>query len=219
MIKIEAFSFQSHTHQLFFLFLNTCKCMGVCAWTHTHTNTLCVCVCVCISFCELIFITLDWQGVLKHSLLSDESVSKLLDRKWALSSPDARINQIMILNRNGGQLNLNGDISFQNFAQPCLGEGMMKKNHFPSFYVVRDDLLHPLVNGNKARKLDALLPLLEDNDVTDVVRLCSPELFSGGFYLKWIWSNWGPDDKDHYKVGCSRTISVWSTYSCKYYDL
>ncbi|KAK4402699.1 D-cysteine desulfhydrase 2, mitochondrial [Sesamum angolense] len=46
----------------------------------------------------------------------------------------------------------------------------MKKNQsFPSFYVVRDDLLHPLVNGNKARKLDALLPLLEDYDATDVV--------------------------------------------------
>ncbi|CAA0814112.1 D-cysteine desulfhydrase 2- mitochondrial [Striga hermonthica] len=46
---------------------------------------------------------------------------------------------------------------------------MSKMNQSPSFYVVRDDLLHPLVNGNKARKLDALLPLLEDNAVTDVV--------------------------------------------------
>ncbi|CAM8953481.1 unnamed protein product [Rhodiola kirilowii] len=38
-----------------------------------------------------------------------------------------------------------------------------------SFYVVRDDLLHPLINGNKARKLDALLPLLEQHGITDVV--------------------------------------------------
>ncbi|EYU30600.1 hypothetical protein MIMGU_mgv1a007463mg [Erythranthe guttata] len=76
--------------------------------------------------------------------------------------------QIKILNSNGGRLNLNGNISFRNFTQPCLNE--VKKNQsFPSFYVVRDDLLHPLVNGNKARKLDALLPLLEDNAVTDVV--------------------------------------------------
>ncbi|KAG6654888.1 hypothetical protein CIPAW_05G176800 [Carya illinoinensis] len=36
----------------------------------------------------------------------------------------------------------------------------------PSFYIVRDDLLHPLVNGNKARKLDGLLPLIEDHSVT-----------------------------------------------------
>ncbi|KAG6654889.1 hypothetical protein CIPAW_05G176800 [Carya illinoinensis] len=39
----------------------------------------------------------------------------------------------------------------------------------PSFYIVRDDLLHPLVNGNKARKLDGLLPLIEDHSVSDVV--------------------------------------------------
>ncbi|CAM8953482.1 unnamed protein product [Rhodiola kirilowii] len=38
-----------------------------------------------------------------------------------------------------------------------------------SFYVVRDDLLHPLINGNKARKLDALLPLLEQHGITDVL--------------------------------------------------
>ncbi|PIN05651.1 D-cysteine desulfhydrase [Handroanthus impetiginosus] len=108
------------------------------------------------------------QSFLKHNLVSDEFVSKLLDRRWALSSPDAKINQIMVLNRKESQLN--GDLSFQNITQPCLGEGMMRKNQsFPSFYVVRDDLLHPLVNGNKARKLDALLPLLEDNAVTDVV--------------------------------------------------
>ncbi|KAM7252215.1 hypothetical protein ACFE04_024098 [Oxalis oulophora] len=38
-----------------------------------------------------------------------------------------------------------------------------------SFYIVRDDLLHPLINGNKARKLDGLLPLLEQQSVTHVV--------------------------------------------------
>ncbi|KAG8365995.1 hypothetical protein BUALT_Bualt17G0030000 [Buddleja alternifolia] len=108
------------------------------------------------------------QVSLKHSLCNDEFVSKLLDRRWDLSSPDAKINQITVLDRNGG--GLNGDISFHNITHPCLGEGMMKTSQlFPSFYVVRDDLLHPLVNGNKARKLDALLPLLEDNAVTDVV--------------------------------------------------
>ncbi|KAI3467627.1 hypothetical protein Pfo_024290 [Paulownia fortunei] len=108
------------------------------------------------------------QGILKNNLVNDEFVSKLLDRRWALSSPDAKINQIMSLNHKGGRLI--GDISFQNITQPCLGEGIMiKSQSFPSFYVVRDDLLHPLVNGNKARKLDALLPLLEDNAVTDVV--------------------------------------------------
>lgn len=62
-----------------------------------------------------------------------------------------------------------GNIYFKNNPNPLLGEGMLGSSN-PSFYVVRDDLLHPLVNGNKARKLDGLLPLLEDNSVTDVVR-------------------------------------------------
>ncbi|KAL0364250.1 UNVERIFIED_CONTAM: D-cysteine desulfhydrase 2, mitochondrial [Sesamum angustifolium] len=74
----------------------------------------------------------------------------------------------MILNRK--EDGVYGDATFRIITQPCLGEGIMKKNQsFPSFYVVRDDLLHPLVNGNKARKLDALLPLLEDFEATDVV--------------------------------------------------
>ncbi|XP_011086696.1 D-cysteine desulfhydrase 2, mitochondrial isoform X2 [Sesamum indicum] len=108
------------------------------------------------------------MGVLKHNPVNDKLVLRLLDRRWALNSPDAKINQIMILNPK--EDGLNGDVTFRNITQPCLDEGIMKKNQsFPSFYVVRDDLLHPLVNGNKARKLDALLPLLEDYDATDVV--------------------------------------------------
>lgn len=35
--------------------------------------------------------------------------------------------------------------------------------------LVRDDLLHPVAGGNKARKLDALLPALQAAGVTDVV--------------------------------------------------
>ncbi|MBA0834565.1 hypothetical protein Goarm_006907, partial [Gossypium armourianum] len=46
---------------------------------------------------------------------------------------------------------------------------MLYENQGLSFYIVRDDLLHPFVNGNKARKLDGLLPLIEDHGVTDVV--------------------------------------------------
>ncbi|KAL8534295.1 hypothetical protein ACS0TY_010343 [Phlomoides rotata] len=104
-----------------------------------------------------------FQGLLKCSLVNDELVSKLLDRRWSLSCPDAKIHQIMILNQKEG-------ISFQNITRPCLGEGMKSERQlYPSFYVVRDDLFHPLVNGNKARKLDALLPLLEVNAITDVV--------------------------------------------------
>ncbi|XP_051122201.1 D-cysteine desulfhydrase 2, mitochondrial isoform X2 [Andrographis paniculata] len=104
----------------------------------------------------------------KHYTANHEFVSELLNRKWTLSCPDAKVNQIMILNTKESQSN--GDTSFRSINEPRLGDGSMQKNQLhPSFYVVRDDLLHPLVNGNKARKLDALLPLLEDNAVTDVV--------------------------------------------------
>lgn len=48
---------------------------------------------------------------------------------------------------------------------------MADDNQEPSFYIVRDDLLHPLINGNKTRKLDALIPLVEDHLVTDMVSL------------------------------------------------
>lgn len=35
--------------------------------------------------------------------------------------------------------------------------------------LVRDDLLHPIAGGNKLRKLDALLPKLKEDGVTDIV--------------------------------------------------
>jgi D-cysteine desulfhydrase len=98
-------------------------------------------------------------------------VSKLLDRRWALPSPDTKIHQIMLspqqVRSRGGPF---GYTSLLNNTQPAFGDGMMVKDEQnPSFYIVRDDLLHPLVNGNKARKLDGLLPLIEDHSVTDVV--------------------------------------------------
>lgn len=109
----------------------------------------------------------------------EELLSKLLDRKWALTSPDAKIHQIKLFTtpekHGGGPL---GGISFLNNPVPFLGDDMTMRDEDRCFYVVRDDLLHPLVNGNKARKMDALLPLLEDHLVTDLVR----------FYFFWILS-------------------------------
>lgn len=107
----------------------------------------------------------------KANFSKEEHVSRFLKRKWALRSPDTKINQIMI-SKDGlqqGCENL-GNLSFMNNPQPFMDDHVTRNNRQdPSFYVVRDDLLHPLVNGNKARKLDALLPLLEDCSVTDVV--------------------------------------------------
>jgi hypothetical protein len=43
----------------------------------------------------------------------------------------------------------------------------------PSFLVLRDDLLHPSMGGNKLRKLDGLIPQLQADGVSDVVSGCS----------------------------------------------
>nr|XP_011457423.1 PREDICTED: D-cysteine desulfhydrase 2, mitochondrial [Fragaria vesca subsp. vesca] len=109
------------------------------------------------------------QCVSNVKLSKDEFVSKLLDRRWTLPSPDARIHQIMLSTSKvqpqpGRPLS---DISFWNNTNPCFSDAMAEKDD--SFFIVRDDLLHPLINGNKARKLDALIPLVEDHSVTDVV--------------------------------------------------
>ena len=44
-----------------------------------------------------------------------------------------------------------------------------------SFHLVQDDSIHPIYGGNKARKLDAVLPRLVLDKVTDVVRFSSME--------------------------------------------
>lgn len=99
------------------------------------------------------------------NLCGEEFISKLLNRRWTLASPDTKIHQIVVSDL---QTQSYGNNSFSNNPHPCFGE-MDKSNYQSSFYVVRDDLLHPLVNGNKARKLDGLFPLVEDHLVTDVV--------------------------------------------------
>lgn len=111
------------------------------------------------------------QGFAKLKLSSEEFASKLLDRRWALPCPDTKIHQIMLSQSQerdrGGPF---GNISMLNNTQPSFGDDMIAKNEQnSSFYIVRDDVLHPFVNGNKARKLDGLLPLIEDHSVTDVV--------------------------------------------------
>lgn len=109
------------------------------------------------------------QGVCNVRMSGEELMSKLLDRKWALTSPDAKIHQIKLFTttgkHGGGPL---AGISFLNNTCLFLGDDMIMRDEDRCFYVVRDDLLHPLVNGNKARKMDALLPLLKDHLVTDL---------------------------------------------------
>ncbi|KAJ9176280.1 hypothetical protein P3X46_011612 [Hevea brasiliensis] len=111
------------------------------------------------------------QALSEVKLSSEDLISNMLNRKWMLRIPDTKLHQIMLSPLQGRHRDGTfGKISFVNKAYPYFGDHVMEKDRqHPSFYVVRDDLLHPLVNGNKARKLDGLLPLLVDHSVTDVV--------------------------------------------------
>ncbi|KAL2322399.1 hypothetical protein Fmac_026778 [Flemingia macrophylla] len=92
----------------------------------------------------------------KLKLGREEFTQKLLNRRWTLPSPETKIHQL--IHTQGPTFLLNTHPSFH-------VDSNKQSKHF---YIVRDDLLHPLVNGNKARKLDALLPLLHHCSVTDV---------------------------------------------------
>ncbi|CAL9061983.1 unnamed protein product [Musa banksii] len=88
--------------------------------------------------------------------------SSLLHRQWMLPSPAAPIHSISL-----------SSSSYSSDLAPVLGApaSTVEVRDFdaPFFYLIRDDLLHPLVNGNKARKLDALVPLLRRHSATDLV--------------------------------------------------
>ncbi|KAL5171156.1 D-cysteine desulfhydrase 2, mitochondrial [Glycine soja] len=100
------------------------------------------------------------QIVSKPELGNEEFTQKVLNnRRWTLPSPEAKIHQL--IHTQGPTFLLN--------THPSFGDANRVNEQRKYFYVVRDDLLHPLVNGNKARKLDGLLPLLQHYSVTDVV--------------------------------------------------
>ncbi|CAL4975595.1 unnamed protein product [Urochloa decumbens] len=97
------------------------------------------------------------------------TVANLLSAtEWMLPSPASQVHTISVL---PSQSPTPGhEFAFSNLTT-SLGNGGGKglAAGSPRFHVVRDDLLHPLANGNKPRKLDALLPLLRCRGATDIV--------------------------------------------------
>ncbi|OEL35523.1 putative D-cysteine desulfhydrase 2, mitochondrial [Dichanthelium oligosanthes] len=88
--------------------------------------------------------------------------------EWMLPSPASQVHTISVLPSHSPAPR--HEFAFSNLTT-SLGNGGGKGGEAgsPRFHVVRDDLLHPLANGNKARKLDALLPLLRRRGATDIV--------------------------------------------------
>ncbi|MCO5574556.1 hypothetical protein L7F22_028344 [Adiantum nelumboides] len=91
-----------------------------------------------------------------------EGIAQLLNRKWFLSRPDTLIHPVLISGKPDAY-----DIDKLHFSSSKESKRFLDTRSV--FHVIRDDLLHPLMGGNKLRKLDALLPLLQSASVTDVV--------------------------------------------------
>jgi hypothetical protein len=88
--------------------------------------------------------------------------------EWMLPSPATQVHTVSVLPSHSSSPP--GNFAFSNLTTaPKSSGGEGKEQGIPRFDVVRDDLLHPLANGNKARKLDALLPLLRRRGATDLV--------------------------------------------------
>ncbi|KAF3334810.1 D-cysteine desulfhydrase 2 [Carex littledalei] len=92
------------------------------------------------------------------------SLSDLLSTtSWHLPSPFTPIHTITVAPDRG-------HFSFSKLLDGEEEEETERRiSSIARFHVARDDLLHPLANGNKARKLDALLPLLRTYSATDAV--------------------------------------------------
>ncbi|TKW16211.1 hypothetical protein SEVIR_5G285100v4 [Setaria viridis] len=99
------------------------------------------------------------------------TVANLLSAtEWMLPSPASQVHTISVFPSQSQSPTPRHEFAFSNLTT-SLGKGGGKGVQVGSsrFHVVRDDLLHPLANGNKARKLDALLPLLRRHGATDIV--------------------------------------------------
>ncbi|VAH62912.1 unnamed protein product [Triticum turgidum subsp. durum] len=88
--------------------------------------------------------------------------------EWMLPSPATQVHTISVLPSHSPSHAPH--FTFSNLTTALKTAGAKgDEQGTPRFDVVRDDLLHPLANGNKARKLDALLPLIRRRGATDVI--------------------------------------------------
>ncbi|XP_042376862.1 putative D-cysteine desulfhydrase 2, mitochondrial isoform X2 [Zingiber officinale] len=95
---------------------------------------------------------------------SNPKPSPLLRRQWMLSSPSAPIHAISFTKPSTSSFTY-----YSNGLSVSHLRSAEEAKPSSSFYLIRDDLLHPLVNGNKARKLDAIIPLILRHAATDLI--------------------------------------------------
>lgn len=99
-------------------------------------------------------------GGVSNTCRDSEVLAQILNRRWLLSRPDTRIQPVLVSCRPA-------DDNLQSLRFSSCREPTQENNGV--LYIIRDDLLHPVMGGNKLRKLDALLPLLHSASVTDVI--------------------------------------------------
>lgn len=97
-----------------------------------------------------------------------DCIDQILKRRWLLSRPDTKIQPVLVSYRTESDGAFGHDnLQYSLFAEPNSMDE--KRSRTGTFHIIRDDLLHPVMGGNKLRKLDALLPLLQSTSVTDVI--------------------------------------------------
>ena len=109
------------------------------------------------------------QGNVESGHGRGEHLQQILDRSWLL--PSAATKTTTVFETDG--------VLRTGQAQ---GAGC--------FHVIRDDLLHPVMGGNKLRKLDALIPILQAHGVTDVVSLPSNVALLFLLHFEYAFTEW-----------------------------
>jgi len=111
-------------------------------------------------------VQLRYRATTDHSTGGDthpveSSQSPLLNRAWLLKTPNTEVGSLLSLQQKSATYHTQACTQVQ-IRKVTLDTGQL--------LVLQDDLLHPILGGNKLRKLDALLSEVKASGCTDLVR-------------------------------------------------
>ena len=93
---------------------------------------------------------------------ASDALSAVLSRKWLLEKPETQVEHMSFSAQHHHECVHDSRCVLQ-LRRLTLSTGEL--------VVVQDDLLHPVLGGNKLRKLDGLLPEVKGTGCTELVRL------------------------------------------------
>ena len=100
------------------------------------------------------------------------ALSAVLSREWLLEKPDSQVVHMRVPN---SQCSTAPYVSVTLCCVLQLRQVILSTNELT---IVQDDLLHPVLGGNKLRKPDGLLPEVKGTGCTDLVRLLSLQIWT-----------------------------------------